>query len=84
MGLYGRKYQWINWRSHIGIIPELNAHVNDGCSHAQMLEVTEGMFLIERKLISETDYNDTAGVTGKVWNIVVTVTPCYLGFRLLN
>ena len=51
----------------MGVIPELNsADPGDGCTREQMLKVTEGMFMIEQRLITGDDFDSTIGVTGKV------------------
>ena len=51
----------------MGVIPELNSDgPGDGCTREQMLKVTEGMFMIEQRLITGDDFDSTIGVTGKV------------------
>ena len=66
LGMYGKRYQWINWDVGFGYLPEIEADVNDGCTREQLLKVTDSAITIKRKFISEGEYNSKIGVTGKV------------------
>ena len=71
LGLYGRKFQWIQWDSRFGIQDELSIDINDGCTHEQILAVAEGILAIRPMHIKRDEIDSMIGETGKVHNLSI-------------
>ena len=64
--MYGRRFQWLDWSRRFGVWREINAQANDDCTRDELIEFAEGSFSFDPKILSNEEYVNIKGATGKV------------------